>query len=127
MLIPFFLLKENNEEPSEIQCEKVKPITLKEAFNCSFKNKAFIYWMFTASVMTIGLQLFLGGINELFSSTGLNMTFVMASSFAPVPLTILVYNKIVKINCVVRIYEKDKGFSDRIDRYNGLCCIQGAL
>jgi MFS family permease len=46
--------------------------------------------------MTIGLQLFLGGINELFSSTNLNMTVVMASSFAPVPLTILAYNAIVK-------------------------------
>ena len=46
--------------------------------------------------MTVGLQLFLGGINELFSTTGLNMTVVMASSFAPVPITILAYNKIVK-------------------------------
>ena len=53
-------------------------------------------WMTTLSVMTIGLQLFLGGINELFSSTGLNMTVVMASSFAPVPLTIMAYNNIVK-------------------------------
>jgi hypothetical protein len=46
--------------------------------------------------MTIGLQLFLGGINEVFSSTGLNMTIVMASSFAPVPLTIMAYNKLCK-------------------------------
>ena len=52
--------------------------------------------MITLCVMNIGLQLFLGGINELFSSTGLNMTFVMASSFVPVPFTILLYNKIVK-------------------------------
>lgn len=96
MLIPFFLLKENNEVVEESKEVKNKPITLKDAFNCSFKNKSFIYWMLTASVMTIGLQLFLGGINELFSSTGLNMTFVMASAFAPVPLTIIVYNKIVK-------------------------------
>ena len=52
--------------------------------------------MFTSSMMTVGLQLFLGGINELFSSTGLNMTVVMASSFVPVPLTIILYNHIVK-------------------------------
>jgi len=45
--------------------------------------------------MNFGLQLFLGGINELFSSAGLNMTVVMASSFVPVPLTIMLYNKIV--------------------------------
>lgn len=100
MMIPLFLLK---EEPTNVVNElssnerKVSSgISLKDALVCSFKNKAFIYWMTTAAIMNIGLQLFLGGINELFSSTGLNMTIVMASSFAPVPLTILVYNKIVK-------------------------------
>jgi Na+/melibiose symporter-like transporter len=94
MLIPFFLLKEKKEENKD--SEPVKHVTVKEAFNCSFKNPAFIYWMFTAFVMTIGTQLFLGGINELFSSIGLNMTIVMASSFVPVPFTIILYNKIVK-------------------------------
>ena len=91
MLIPFFMLKEDgsNEETAE-------PLTLRTALGVSFKSKSFVYWMFTISVMTIGLQLFLGGINELFSSTNLNMTVVMASSFAPVPLTILAYNAIVK-------------------------------
>ena len=91
MLIPFFMLKEDgsNEETAE-------PLTLRTALGVSFKSKSFVYWMFTISVMTIGLQLFLGGINELFSSTNLNMTVVMASSFAPVPLTILAYNTIVK-------------------------------
>jgi hypothetical protein len=76
---------------------KTSLVTLKQSFKYSFKNGAFIYWMFTAFIMTIGLQLFLGGINEVFSSTGLNMTVVMASSFAPVPLTIMVYNKLISI------------------------------
>ena len=92
MLIPFFLLKENKEEKTVDE----KHVTVKEAFSYSFKNKSFIYWMVTCFIMTIGLQLFLGGINEVFSSTGLNMTIVMASSFAPVPLTIMAYNKICK-------------------------------
>ena len=96
MLIPFFMLKENtNKEESMIE-EKEERVTFGSAFKCSFSNKTFIYWMFTISVVTIGLQLFLGGINEVFSSTGLNMTVVMASSFAPVPLTIMVYNKFMK-------------------------------
>jgi Na+/melibiose symporter-like transporter len=90
MLIPFFLLKE------EGTAQTVEPLTLGKAISVSIKNKKFIYWMCTISVMTVGLQLFLGGINELFSSTGLNMTVVMASSFAPVPLTIMAYNKLVK-------------------------------
>lgn len=94
MLIPFFLLKENKEEVKKE--ETSKHVTVKEAFNASFKNPSFIYWMFTLFIMTIGTQLFLGGINELFSSTGLNMTVVMASSFVPVPFTIILYNRIVK-------------------------------
>lgn len=93
MLIPFFMLKENRSDKS---LELSERITLMDSFKCSVKNKTFIYWMCTISVVTIGLQLFLGGINEVFSSTGLNMTVVMASSFAPVPLTILVYNKFMK-------------------------------
>lgn len=94
MLIPFFMLKENAEQGAT--GEVPEPLTLGKAISVSVKNRAFIYWMFTISVMTIGLQLFLGGINELFSSTGLNMTVVMASSFAPVPLTIMAYNSLVK-------------------------------
>ena len=98
MLIPMFLLKEeptnkpasaNASDPAE------KPLTLWRAIAVSVKNKNFIYWMCTAAVMNFGLQLFLGGINELFSTTGLNMTVVMASSFVPVPFTIILYNKIV--------------------------------
>lgn len=93
MLIPFFMLKEDRSDKS---LEVSERITLMDSFKCSLKNKTFIYWMCTISVVTIGLQLFLGGINEVFSSTGLNMTVVMASSFAPVPLTIMAYNKFMK-------------------------------
>ena len=93
MMIPMFLLKENRVEGEE---REIKTLTLGASLKCSFKNGAYIYWLFTASMLTIGLQLFLGGINELFSSTGLNMTFVMASSFAPVPFTLILYNKVIK-------------------------------
>ena len=92
MVIPFFMLKENKEDEEE----EIEPLTLRKSLSCSVKNGIYMYWLSTVFFMTIGLQLFLGGINELFSSTGLNMTVVMASSFAPVPLTLLVYNKIIK-------------------------------
>jgi len=91
MLIPMFLLKESDDSD-----KTVRSLTLGQAMATSLRNKPFIYWMFTASMMTVGLQLFLGGINELFSSTGLNMTFVMASSFVPVPFTLILYNFIVR-------------------------------
>lgn len=98
MLIPMFLLKEEpTNKPAPVQEGEVaeKPLTLWRAIAVSLRNKNFIYWMTTAAVMNFGLQLFLGGINELFSSAGLNMTVVMASSFVPVPFTIILYNKIV--------------------------------
>ncbi len=95
MLIPLFLIK----EPSTKDAEAVKrsdALSLGVALAHSAKNKSFIYWMFTAAVLNFGLQLFLGGINELFSSTGLNMTLVMATSFVPVPFTLILYTKAVK-------------------------------
>ncbi|MBO5866730.1 MAG: MFS transporter [Clostridia bacterium] len=95
MLIPMFMLKENKQQGDGEQ-QEIRTLTLKSALACSFSNKTYIYWLFTASMATIGLQLFLGGINEVFSTTGLNMTFVMASSFAPVPFTLILYNKVVK-------------------------------
>ena len=94
MLIPMFMLKEKKKE--EIKDLPKDAISIKEAFNYSFKNKTFIYWMSTLCVMTIGLQLFLGGNGEIFSFSGLNQILVMASAFAPVPLTIILYNKVVK-------------------------------
>ncbi len=102
MLIPLFLLKEEpTNKPAPVGGDPAsgqpaeKPLTLWKAISVSVRNKSFIYWMCTAAVMNFGLQLFLGGINELFSSTGLNMTVVMASSFVPVPFTIILYNRIV--------------------------------
>ena len=100
MMIPMFLLKEKplkgkNETIAENAHVKEK-ITIGMALSYSFKNKTLIFWMCVAAIMNVGLQLFLSGINEFFSSTGINMTFVMASSFAPVPFTMPFYNAIVK-------------------------------
>lgn len=104
MLIPLFMLKEkstkgDNAQPAEGAEEKEKelpPLKLGQSIACAFKNKTFIYWMFTTAVMNFGLQLFLGGINEIFSFLNLNMTIVMAFAFAPVPFTLILYNKLIK-------------------------------
>jgi hypothetical protein len=101
MMIPLFLLKENSTKEGAVE---IYPPVQKNQVRVSFvtsmlyagKNKKFLFWLLIVSVMNIGLQLFLGGINEFFSSTGLNMTVVMASSFAPVPITLSVYNRLVK-------------------------------
>lgn len=95
MLIPMFLIK----EPSNLEGETghvEKPLSLIESLKCTFKNKPYIIWMVVYSFMTLGVQLFLGGINEYFSYVGMNMIFVMMSAFAPVPFTLILYNKLLE-------------------------------
>ena len=94
MLIPLFMIKEpsNKDQPKETQ----KALRLIPSITYTFKNKTFIKWMIVYSFMTFGVQLFLGGINEYFSFVGMNMIFVMCSAFAPVPFTLILYNKIQK-------------------------------
>ena len=58
-------------------------------------------WMTVYAMMNVGLQLFLSGINEFFSSTGLNMTFIMAAVFVPVPLTLIIYHKMTRKRGIV--------------------------
>ena len=97
MFIALFLIKEPSTKDGIPEDSKdAKGVGFIRSMTYSFRNKKFIYWMVCASVMNFGLQLFLSGINEFFSSTGLNMTLIMASSFAPVPFTLQIYNKMVK-------------------------------
>ena len=94
MLIPLFMIK----EPSNLDAEKVeyKTVGMVRSLQHTFKNRTFILWMIVHAIMQFGVQLFLGGINEYFSSTGMSMIFVMMSAFAPVPLTFLLYNRLVR-------------------------------
>lgn len=101
MLIPLFMIKEKSTKdgiptPSgELLTERVGFF---KSLKFAFKNKQFVYWLCIVAVMNIGLQLFLGGISVFFSNIGdgLNMTFIMASSFVPVPFTLILYNKILR-------------------------------
>ncbi len=93
MLIPIILLKENREENTHKDIIKSPGFIKSLIF--TFSDIPYIIWLIPLFVMNMGLQLFLSGINEYFSTTGLNMTFIMATCFVPVPFTILLYNKIV--------------------------------
>lgn len=93
MLIPIFMLKEESTVGKKTEQKKV---TLIQSLVFTFKDKSYILWLGILFIMNMGLQLFLGGINEYFSTANINMTFVMASCFAPVPFTILLYNKLVR-------------------------------
>lgn len=100
VLIPLFLIKEKSTKNATFEVNG-KKYNFIETFLIATKNKAFIKWMCVYATMNVGLQLFLSGINEFFSTTGLNMTFIMAAVFVPVPLTLLIYNKMTKKKGIV--------------------------
>ena len=98
MFIPLFMIKEPSTK-NGITDELGQPrerVGFIKSFAFSIKNGKFMYWLCILATMNVGLQLFLTGINEFFSTTGINMTVVMASAFAPVPLTLMLYNYIIK-------------------------------
>lgn len=92
MMIPMFMI----HEPSTLDGvgEKTESVSIIKSLRCTFRNKAFILWMIVYAFMTFGVQLFLSGINEYFSKAGMSMIYVMIASFLPVPLTLMLFNKI---------------------------------
>ena len=94
MLIPIFMIKEKST--LERHAETTRSVNLFKSLGYTFKDKAFIAWMVVYFFMTFGVQLFLGGINEYFSATGMSMIYVMTAAFAPVPFTLMLYNKLIK-------------------------------
>ena len=92
MMIPMFMI----HEPSTLSGagEKTETVGIFKSLRCTFRNKAFILWMIVYAFMTFGVQLFLSGINEYFSKAGMSMIFVMIAAFLPVPLTLMLFNKI---------------------------------
>lgn len=96
MAIPMFMIKEaSNVDKAATESGEEETPKLFKSLAYTFKNKTFIIWMIVYSFMTFGVQLFLGGINEYFASTGMSMIFVMMASFAPVPFTLILYNKLL--------------------------------
>ena len=96
MTIPLFMIKEPSTKGKVVLDNGTRTVNLVESLKYTFKNRAFVLWMIVIFFMNFGVNLFLGGINEYFSFTGLNMIFIMACSFAPVPFTLILYNKIIK-------------------------------
>ena len=94
MLIPLFMLKEKSTKGEKLE-DTTQSVNIFKSVAYAFKNKSFIIWMIVYSFMTFGLQLFLNGINEYFSIAGISMIATMAASFAPVPLTFIIYNKLI--------------------------------
>lgn len=99
MLIPLLLIKEKSTKEGFLTDEDgqvSRPVNLIRSLACTFKNRSYIIWMVVYSFMTFGVQLFLSGINEYFSVAGMSMMFVMMAAFGPVPLTLLLYNRLTR-------------------------------
>ncbi len=98
MLIPLFMIKEpsTRDEDAAGNVDRPQTVNLIKSIGYTLKNKDFICWMIVYSFLTFGVQLYLGGINEYFSVTGMSMIYVMVAAFAPVPFTLMIYNNLIK-------------------------------
>ncbi len=111
MLIPLFMIKERSTLDKDVEeyrkngdLEKLEikeeNVGIVESFKYAIKNKSFMRWMLVYFLLNFSTQLFLTGQNVLYSGymgfEGFNITIIMACAFAPVPFTLILYNKIVK-------------------------------
>lgn len=107
MLIPLFMIKERSTLDEDIATyatedgyEPEETVGIWESLKYVVKNKSFIVWMIVFFALQFSTQLFLNGQNVIYSSyvqlEGIEITMVMACAFAPVPLTLLLYNRLVR-------------------------------
>ena len=98
VLVCLHLLKGESVAPPD--AAKIKNPGLIQSFAHTFKNKGFVRWLIVLFLMTFGIQMFLTGQNVYLSGTsqffGWQISVVNACAFAPVPLTIALYGRIVK-------------------------------
>lgn len=100
MLIPLFMIKEKSTLEKDLgEVEKVKMVGIVESVKYAAKNKSFMVWMGIYFVMQFGVQMFLSGQNVYLSGVaefqGWQITVLNALSFAPVPFTLILYNRII--------------------------------
>ena len=71
-----------------------------ESIKLTTKNKGFMIWLAVMAAFFFGLQLFLAGQSVLASGAmgfeGWQIAVLNTSAFAPVPLTLLIYRKVMK-------------------------------
>ena len=108
MLIPLFMIKERstldkdmeNYSSDDSDFEPAETVGMLESLKYAVKNKSFIVWMGVYFALQFSTQLFLNGQNVIYSGyvqlQGFEITMVMACAFAPVPFTLMLYNKLVR-------------------------------
>lgn len=111
MLIPIFMIKEKSSLDKDVKARRENPtdesdyvieehVGLFKSFGYAVRNRNFLVWMLVFSALQFGLQMFITGMNVFYSGSvglrGSQITIVMACALVPVPLTLILYNRIVK-------------------------------
>lgn len=111
MILPFFMLKEKSTLPEDVAKEKQEQertpdsaleedVGFWESIKLTIKNKGFMMWLAVMAAFFFGLQLFLAGQNVLASGSmgllGWQISVINTSAFAPVPLMLWIYRKVMK-------------------------------
>ncbi len=107
MLIPLFMIKEHStldkdvaEYTEESGIEPEETVGIWTSLKYVVRNKSFIVWMCVYFALQFSTQMFLNGQNVIYSGyvqlQGFQITMVMACAFAPVPFTLILYNKLVR-------------------------------
>ena len=112
MLIPIFLIKEKSNRLCDIEKRRLngeddgdeiinneEQVNMGKSIALTVKNKSFLMWMLVLFFMQFGVQMFLTGMNVYFSGAlsmkSIKLTYVSGSTFLLVPLTMILFNKIV--------------------------------
>ena len=111
MLIAIFMIKERStlkadvakykkEHPNEPESKISDEVGIWESIKYTFKNKNFVMWLVLLAFFYFGLQMFLSGQNVLASGPmgleGWQIAVINTAAFAPVPLMLYFYKKIMK-------------------------------
>lgn len=97
MLVPLFVIKEKSTKEDAPGTER---IPLGRSFALTLKNKQFQRYLAVLVCFFFGLQLFLSGIkymaNDMMGLSDTNLGLMNAAAFAPIPVMLLLFNRICK-------------------------------
>jgi len=112
MLIAIKMIKEKSSLPDDVaktrqETERLsdsapeeEDVGFLESIKLTTKNKGFMIWLSVMAAFFFGLQLFLAGQSVLASGAmgfeGWQIAVLNTSAFAPVPITLLIYRKVMK-------------------------------
>ena len=107
ILLAVFLIKENSTMPGAVakygenvgEAVEEENFTMMEGIKLSLGNEAFRAWLIIHGLFNLGLQMFLSGQNVLISGpmglNGFQIAIINSSAFAPVPLMLIAYRKVM--------------------------------